>query len=139
MDGILEEQAHRRAFDSVSPLAGAALGPKWKGADSDWEAVSRVVEWALVLFAEVDNGTIPIDVARSLRDDINAGEVGGLLEEVRVTIEEQDEITGTLDSGEQFQLGDRISIQGQVTLRNGLPLVLVGPYNINKLTPQPTP
>ena len=55
------------------------------------------------------------------------------------TKEEQDEITGTLDSGEQFQLGDRISIQGQVTLRNGLPLVLVGPYNINKLTPQPTP
>ena len=55
------------------------------------------------------------------------------------TKEEHDEITGTLDSGQHFQLGDRISIQGQVTLRNGLPLVLVGPYNIKKLTPQPAP
>ena len=53
-----------------------------------------------------------------------------------LTREEQAQITGALDSGKQLQLGDRISIQGQVTLKNGLPVVLVGSDHINKLTPR---
>ena len=53
-----------------------------------------------------------------------------------LTREEQGQISGTLDRSQQLQLGDRISIRGQVTLQNGLPVVLVGPDSINKLTPQ---
>ena len=44
-----------------------------------------------------------------------------------LTREEQGQITGALDSGEQLQLGDRISVRGQVTLKNGVPVALVGP------------
>ena len=87
LDGILEEQELRRTFDSMSPVAEAALGPKWKGTDSDWKAVGRVVEWALALFTGVDNGAIPIDSARSLRDDINTDVVGSLLDEVRAAVD----------------------------------------------------
>ena len=53
-----------------------------------------------------------------------------------LTRDEQGQITGALDSGEQLQLGDRISIRGRVTLKNGLPVVLVGPESINKLAPK---
>ena len=56
-----------------------------------------------------------------------------------LTREEQGQITGTLDSGEHLQFGDRISIRGQVTLQNGLPVVLVGPKSINRLVPQANP
>ena len=56
-----------------------------------------------------------------------------------LTIEEQGQITGSLDSGQQLQLGDRISIQGQVTLKNGLPVVLVRPHSIINLTPRHDP
>ena len=128
LDGILEEQAHRWAFDSVSPLAGAALGPKWKGADSDWEAVSRVVEWALALFAEVDNGTIPIDVARSLRDDINAGEVGGLLEEARVAVDSHIKCVDALQASLEMDRARRFNDSDHVRLTN------VGEAQIEGLT-----
>ena len=53
-----------------------------------------------------------------------------------LTREEQSQITGASDSGEQLQLGDRISVRGQVTLKNGLPVVLLGPDSINKLAPR---
>ena len=56
-----------------------------------------------------------------------------------LTGEEQGQITGALDSGQQLQLGDRISIRGQVTLKNGVPVVLVRPHSINKLTPRHNP
>ena len=71
LDGVLEEQELRRTFDSMSPVAGAALGPKWNGEDSDWKAIGRIVEWVLALFTDVDSGVIPIDATRSLRDDMN--------------------------------------------------------------------
>ena len=53
--------------------------------------------------------------------------------------EEQDQITGPSGSAQHFQFGDRISIRGRVTLKNGLPVVLVGPNSINKLAPEPNP
>ncbi len=56
-----------------------------------------------------------------------------------LTKEEQAQVMRPVDSGQQLQFGDRISIRGQVTLQNGLPVVLVGPNSINKLTPQQDP
>ena len=53
-----------------------------------------------------------------------------------LTREEQGQITGALDSGEQLQLGDRISVRGQVTLKNGVPVVLVGPNSVYRLAPR---
>ena len=53
-----------------------------------------------------------------------------------LTREEQGQITGALDSGEQLHLGDRISVRGQVTLKNGVPVVLVGPNSVYRLAPR---
>ena len=53
-----------------------------------------------------------------------------------LTREEQGQITGALDSGEQLQLGDRISVRGQVTLKNGVPVVIVGPNSVYRLGPR---
>ena len=53
-----------------------------------------------------------------------------------LTREEQGQITGALDPGQQLQLGNRISIRGQVSHKNGLPVILVRPHSINKLIPR---
>ena len=87
LNGILEEQELRQTIKSLSPVAGSALGPKWKGADSDWETVGHIVEWALALFTDVDNGSIAIDAAKTLRDDIDAQEAAGLLDNVRTLVD----------------------------------------------------
>ncbi len=83
VDAILQEQEHRRMFERLSPIAEAVLGPKWQGADSDWEAVGRVVEWALALFSDIDHGVIALDAVRSLRNDMDTVQVGNMLGQVR--------------------------------------------------------
>ncbi len=109
LNGILEEQELRRTFVSLSPVAGSALGPKWKGEDSDWEALGRIVEWALALFSDVYNGIFPISAAKSLRDDIDAQEVASLLDKVRTLVDSHtnclDELIAFLgmDSSSRFK------------------------------------
>ena len=118
LDGILEEQELRRTFDSVSPVARAALGPKWEGADSDWKAVSQIVEWVLALFTDVDKGAIPIDTARSLRDDINAVEVGGLLDEARVVVDTHIKCLDALQAFLEMDSARRFNDSARVSLTN---------------------
>ena len=79
---ILQEQEYRRTFERLSSTACTALGPKWRGPESDWELVGRIVEWALALLDKVDRGEIELGTVRSSRDDINGVHVGGLLEQV---------------------------------------------------------
>ena len=119
LHGILEEQELRQTFDSVAPVAGAALGPKWEGADSDWKAVSQVVEWVLALFTDVDKGAIPIDAARSLRDDINAVEVGGLLDEARVAVDTHIKCVDALQAFLEMDSARRFNDSASVSLTNG--------------------
>ncbi len=82
-EAILEEQDYRRTFEQLSPAAGAALGAKWQGTESDWDALRRIVEWTANLLGDVANGEIAPDVVRSLRDDIDAAQVDGLLTRAR--------------------------------------------------------
>ncbi len=119
LDGILEEQELRRTFDSMSPVAEAALGPKWKGADSDWKAIGRIVEWALALFTDVDNGVIPIDAARSLRDDINPEVVGSLTDKVRAAVDSHVNRLDTLQAFLEMDNSKRFRDSARVSLTNG--------------------
>ena len=130
LDGILEEQELRRTFDSMSPVAEAALGSKWKGADSDWKAIGWIVDWALALFNDVDNGVIPIDAARSLRHDMNPEVVGRLTDEVRTAVDSHinrvDALQAFLemDNSKRFKDSARVSLtigggaqlEGMITL-----------------------
>ena len=119
LDGILEEQELRRTFDSLSPVAGAALGQKWEGKDSDWKAVSQIVEWTLALFTGVDNGTIPIESVRSLRDDINADEVAGRLDEVRAAVDSHTKCLDALQAFLEMDYSRRFRDSARVSLTNG--------------------
>ena len=83
VEAIIQEQEHRRTFERLSPVAGAALGPEWQGAESEWESISRIVEWTTNLFDDVDSGEIAPDAATSLRDDIDAVRVRDLLDQTR--------------------------------------------------------
>ena len=96
VDAILQEQEYRRAFQRLSPIAGAALGQKWQSTESDWGTVGRIVEWTLALLDNVDRGEIELDTVRSLRDDVDAAHVRGLLEQVRASSNSHAERVGAL-------------------------------------------
>ena len=118
LDGILEEQELRRTFDSMSPVAEAAMGQKWKGADSDWTVIDRIVGWALALFAEVDGGVIPIDATRSLRDDINPEVVGRLTDEVRAAVDSHIKRLDALQAFLEMDNSKRFKDSARVSLTN---------------------
>ncbi len=118
LDGILEEQELRRTLDSMSPVAKATLGPKWEGADSDWKAIRRIVEWALALFTDVDNDVIPIDAARSLRDDINTEVVGNLTNEVRAAVDSHVNCLDALQAFLEMKNSKRFKDSARVSLTN---------------------
>ena len=118
LDGIMVEQELRRTFDSMSPVAEAALGPKWKGADSDWKAIGRVVEWTLALFTDVDSGVIPIDSTRSLRDDIFPEVVGRLTDEVRVAVDSHINRLDALQAFLEMDNSKRFKDSARVSLTN---------------------
>ncbi|MCY4355460.1 MAG: DUF3320 domain-containing protein [Truepera sp.] len=124
VDAILQEQEHRRTFERLSTTAGATLGPKWQGEDSDWEVVDRIVAWVLALFRDVDGGVIPLGVVRSLRDDMDAVQVSGLLGQVRVALDSHSKCLKALqsfleiDDSRRFKSSTSISLddRGEVGL-----------------------
>jgi len=118
LDGILEEQELRRTFDSMSPVAEAALGEKWKGADSDWTVIGRIVDWALALFTDVDGGVIPIDATRSLRDDINPEVVGRLTDEVKAAVDSHIKRLDALQTFLEMDNSKRFKDSARVSLTN---------------------
>ena len=97
-EAILEEQELRKTIERISPVAGAMLGPKWRGTESDWEAISRIVGWVLSLLDDVDSGKIPLDVVRSLRDDIDAVRIRDLLSQTRTASDTHTKRAGALQS-----------------------------------------
>jgi len=126
LDGILEEQELRRMFDSMSSVAGASLGPKWKGEDSDWKAIGQAVEWALALFTDVDSGVIPIDAIKALRDDIDAEVVGHLTDEVRAAVDSHIDRLDALQSFLEMDKSKQSRDSARVSLTNAAGAQLEG-------------
>ena len=118
MHGILAEQELRRTFEQLSPAAEPVLGSRWAGEDSDWETIGQIVEWALSLFADVDNGVMPIESVRSLRDDINATEVGGLLDEVREAVDSHTKCMDALQAFLEMDYTMRFKDSPPISLTN---------------------
>ena len=116
VDAILQEQEHRRMFERLSPIAEAVLGPKWQGADSDWEAVGRVVEWALALFSDIDHGVIALDAVRSLRNDMDTVQVGNMLGQVRAASDSHANCLDALQSFLQMDNERRSKSSTQISL-----------------------
>ena len=105
VEAILQEQERRRTFQRMSSIAGATLGPKWRDAESDWELVGRIVQWALALLNKTDTGQISRD-AVSLRGDIDAQHIRDLLVRVRVSLNSHAERVESLHSVIDMDLGD---------------------------------
>ena len=83
---ILEEQEHRRTLERLTPLAIAVLGQRWEGADSDWEFIRQTVDWATNLFDSVVSSEMAPSVAKSLRDDIDTGRLGIMVNQTGVAL-----------------------------------------------------
>ncbi len=98
VNAILQEQKYRQTFEQLSQIAKVVLGPKWQGAESDWDAISRTVEWALELFKDVDSGAITLDAVLSMRKDIDAAQVGDLLSQVKLVSNSHPKLLDELQS-----------------------------------------
>ena len=59
VQAIVDEQQARRDIALLSPTAEATLGDLWRGMDSDFSEIVRVVEWALGLLTAADSATAP--------------------------------------------------------------------------------
>ncbi len=118
LDRILEEQELRRTFERLSPVAEVALGSKWKGTDSDWNAIDQIIEWALALFTDVDGGVIPIDATRSLRDDIGSEVVGRLTDEARAAVDSHIKRLDALQAFLEMDNSKRFKDSARVSLTN---------------------
>jgi len=103
----------------MSPVAEAALGPKWKGANSDWKAIGRIVEWAQLLYADVDNGLIPIKAASSLRDDIDSEVVGRLRDKVKAAVDSYVNSLNALHAFLEMDNSKRFKDSAHIILTNG--------------------
>ncbi len=106
VEAILQEQGYRRTLERLSSTAGTVLGPKWRGPESDWELVGRIVEWALTLLDKVDKGEIDLGTIKSLRDDIDAAHVRDLLEQIGTSSNSHAERVGALLSVIDIDLDD---------------------------------
>ena len=107
IDAIRAEQQLRAELgdsESGSKFPGAvALGARWAGYNSDWDAVAPVVHWWLELQDEVSAGRVSPDVVRALQSRTNANRdisqppspgVGQSVELARTT----DKVTRALDA-----------------------------------------
>ena len=75
---ILEEQQTRRAIENLSTFAETVLGQWWRGEHSDWNAIRRIVEWALNLLEDVDRGKVNSALVFAMSDESDANMVNEL-------------------------------------------------------------
>ncbi|MBA2377124.1 MAG: DUF3320 domain-containing protein [Rubrobacter sp.] len=82
VDSILEAQRSAKTIEENRTLGERALGLRWKGLSSDWEAVSEVAPWISALRENVERGAIP----RELLDCLASG-AGGNVPKLREALE----------------------------------------------------
>ena len=115
VEAILEEQLQWQEIEDLSPTAEAVLGPWWMGEDTDWQAVSRIVEWALALLEEADDGKFPHKLAYAVSDIIDDGKLKNLSQKTRSILEKHlTDITTVesileLDNPRQFRDDETLS------------------------------
>ncbi len=87
-DAIIEDQRLRETIERLSPIASAALGRQWRGAElTDWETLRSVVAWSLKLFGDIDGGKADPSIIRSLNDGIDISSVSKLLDQTYEAME----------------------------------------------------
>ena len=67
---IRESQACERTVEAAADFSGNLFGPYWHGFDSDWQELSRIVDWAVRLHRAAREGQAATDRARSAGEEV---------------------------------------------------------------------
>lgn len=76
VDGILEYQRHKNAYDEHAGLGDALFGAQWMRQDSEWDILSKLSEWIFILYDDLGSGAIPAGIIDFLAGHPNATGLG---------------------------------------------------------------
>jgi very-short-patch-repair endonuclease len=76
VDGILEYQQHKKAFDEHAGLGDVLFGAQWLQQDSDWDVLSRLSEWIFTLYDDLGRGAVPAGIVDFLAGHPDATGLG---------------------------------------------------------------
>jgi len=68
-DAILESQRQEQIINQGQELGQAAFGTQWRGATSDWNQLTTLLDWAVNLHQEVQTGKMPPSVLEWLAQE----------------------------------------------------------------------
>ena len=118
-DAIREEPQLRETIERLALVADAALGRQWQAEHTDWKAVGPIINWALNLYDDIDNGKIDPGIVGFLDEDLDTGEIPNLLQSVR---DDLDAYTGHLEGVQDALAMDFKKRFGHLDGLAGLPL-----------------
>ena len=118
-DAIREEPQLRETIERLALVADAALGRQWQAEHTDWKAVGPMINWALNLYDDIDNGKIDPGIIGFLDEDLDTGEIPNLLQSVR---DDLDAYTGHLEGVQDALAMDFKKRFGHLDGLAGLPL-----------------
>jgi very-short-patch-repair endonuclease/DNA polymerase III delta prime subunit len=76
VDGILEYQRNKKAYDEHAGLGDVLFGAQWLQQDSDWDVLSRLSEWIFTLYDDLGSGAVPAGIVDFLAGHPDATGLG---------------------------------------------------------------
>jgi very-short-patch-repair endonuclease/DNA polymerase III delta prime subunit len=76
VDGILEYQRYKKAYDEHAGLGDVLFGAQWLQQDSDWNVLSKLSEWIFTLYDDLGSGAVPTGIVDFLAGHPDATGLG---------------------------------------------------------------
>ena len=122
-DAIIEEQELRKRLAGLESVAAAALGSRWQGIDTAWEAIPDVINWTLKLHEDLAKEAVDSDIIRALDRGLDIEAILALLRQSEDALELYEADTGGFSAAEVDALHDHCRARNLLSLlcQGGLP------------------
>lgn len=109
VDAILEARRYEEVIRRHQSLGESLFGSQWKGERSDWESLSGLFEWVMVLYLDIEENRLPKSVLTYLSGEHSKEGMLEQVEEVESQLNQQrklaQEIIKGLDLDEDRRFG----------------------------------
>jgi very-short-patch-repair endonuclease len=82
VDDILDYQQRKRTYGQYVTLGETLFGAQWNHQRSNWEVLSRLSEWVMVLYDDVGRGELPCGIVDFLAVPHDAGGLSESIEQI---------------------------------------------------------
>src|SRR5262249_37407400 len=113
VDDILDFRQRKRTYDQYAGLGEALFGAQWEQQHSDWEVLSRLSAWVIMLYDDLGKGELPRGIVDFLAGHPDAGGLGEAIvpieqaaEALRVSLLE---VLEKLELSQRYPAGDLLS------------------------------